>query len=297
MRAALVTGGSGLVGRALIARLSASGVRVLATARTPAAERMVRDAGAEPLHTDLANLGAWTREAAPADVVFHLGLPRLDPPLRPAGARRRARAAASDARTLAAVAGDRPVVLASTGLLYGDRDVPAVDGDPAPGGPAVARAAAAAERELAGPELRAVRLPWVYGPGGLMRDLIVGLRTRRHRVVGAGDNFWALLGVEDAVGALIAAAGAPAGVYTAAEPDAPSQLEVVLAICAVPGHPRPDHVPPRLAALSMGGAMSEALATSLYIGTGRLGELGWAPSGDWRQGIVSLAEGPLPVQP
>ena len=297
MRAALVTGGSGLVGRALIARLRESGVRVVATARSPAAERAVVEAGTEPLHTDLANIGAWEREAAGAEVFFQLGLPRLDPPLRPSGARRRGRVAASDAASLAAVAAGRPVILASTGLLYGDRsDGPAVDDDPvARRPPDVARAAAGAERALAGPGLRVVRLPWVYGQAGLFRDLIVGLRIRRYRVVGVGENRWALLGAADAADALIAAASAPPGVYTVAEEPAPTQLEVVHALCAVPGHPRPDRVPTRFAAMSMGGAMAEALATSLWTESGRLAEHGWSPAGDWRRDVVTLARNPLPL--
>jgi nucleoside-diphosphate-sugar epimerase len=295
MRVALVTGGSGLVGRALIVRLRDSGVRVLATARSLDAERAVAEAGAEPLHTDLARIGEWAGEAADADVVFHLGLPRLTTPLRPAGARRRARAAGSDAATLAGVAGDRPVVMASSGLLYGDRAEPAADDDPAPGGPVLARIHAAAELGLAGSELRAVRLPWVYGPGGLMRDLIVGLRVRRRRVVGRGDNRWALIGADDAAAALVAAAGAPPGVYTAAEPVVPTQLEVIHALCTLPDLRRPDHAPLPLAALGMGGAMVGALATSLSIRTGRLAGLGWAPAGDWRRDLLSLAERPLPL--
>jgi len=67
------------------------------------------------------------------------------------------------------------------------------------------------------------------------------------------------------------------------------------ALCAVPGHPRPDRVPPRFAALSMGGAMAEALGTSLDISTGRLADGGWAPSGDWRRDLVTLARNPLPL--
>ncbi len=254
MRAALVTGGSGLVGRALIARLAGSGVRVLATARSLPAERAVAEAGARPLHTDLANIGAWEREAAEADAIFHAGLPRLDPPLRPSGARRRARDAAAGAAGLAAIAGGRPVVVASSGLLYGDRPrEPAVDDDPAPARPpAVAGAAAAAERALAGDDVRAVRLPWVYGESGLLRDLIVGLRIRRYRIVGVGDNRWTLLGAEDAAAALVAALDAPPGAYTAAEADAPTQAEVVGALCALPDLRRPDRVAPRLAALSIG---------------------------------------------
>jgi nucleoside-diphosphate-sugar epimerase len=283
------------VGRALIARLRDGGARVLATARSLPAERVVRDAGAEPLFTDLANLGEWEREAAEAEMIFHVGLPRLDPPLRRAGARRRATSARAGAEALAGLAGGRPVVMASTGLVYGDRVVPAVDADPAMGGIQLARAALAAEGALAGAALRAVRLPWVYGPGGLMRDLIVGLRTRRYRIVGSGGNRWALLSAEDAAEALLAAAALPPGAYSAAEPDPPTQEEVVRAICAVPGHRLPDRVPAAFASLAMGGAMSEALAASLWIRTGRLAERGWAPRGDWRAGLVRLAEEPLPL--
>jgi nucleoside-diphosphate-sugar epimerase len=256
----------------------------------------VTEAGAEVLHVGVEGLPAWERETAGADVIFHLGLPRLDPPVRRRGARRRAAAARAGAEALARIAGGRPVVTASSGLVYGDRSEPAVDDDPAPGGPALAAASLAAEAALAGTALRAVRLPWVYGPGGLLRDLIVGLRMRRYRVVGDGGNRWSLLSAEDAAAALVAAASAPPGAYTAAEDDIPTQLEVIHAICSVPGHPRPDHAPPGLAALAMGGAMSQALAASLAIRTGRLAAEGWAPRRAWRTDLVALAEGLLPSE-
>jgi nucleoside-diphosphate-sugar epimerase len=123
----------------------------------------------------------------------------------------------------------------------------------------------------------------------------VGLRIRRYRIVGIGENRWALLGAEDAAGALVAAAAAPPGVYTAAEGQAPTQLEVIDALCALPDIRRPDRVAPRFAALSMGGAMAEALGTSLDIRTGRLAEHGWAPRSDWRHDLLSLARSPLPL--
>lgn len=283
------------MGRALVARLRASGVRVLATARTTAARQVIVDAGAEPLYTDLANLGEWDRETADAEVVFHLGLPRLDPPVRRLTARRRARPAAAGARAVADLAGERPVVMLSSALAYGDRATPAADDDAATRTPALAAPALAAEEALAAGGPRIVRVPWVYGPGGLARDLIVGLRTRRFRIVGRGDNAWSLLSADDAAGALLAALDAPPGLYSAAEQDIPTQSEVVEAVCGVPGHPRPDHLPPGLAAMLLGGAMSEALGLSLMVRTGRLADHGWAPAGRWREGLVSLAEGSLPL--
>ena len=294
MRVALVTGATGLVGRALVACLRESGVRVLATARTYDAEREIVAAGAEPLHTDAAGLGEWIREAVDADVLFHLGLPRLAPPLRRSAARRRAAPAAAGAAGVAALAGGRPVVMLSTGLVFGDRTAAAVDDDPVLGVPAVAAAAFAAESALAQADLRVVRVPWVHGPGGLARDLVVGLRIGRFRIVGTGQNAWAMLGAEDAAAALVAAAGAPPGVYTAAEDDVPTQEDVINLVCTVPGHRRPDRLPLWLASLTMGGAMSEALSTSLRVRTGGLADHGWSPRQDWREELVRLAESPLP---
>ncbi len=295
MRTILVTGATGLVGRALVARLRAEDVRVLATARTLDAERTVRRLGAEPLHTDLANLGSWRREAEDAEAIVHVGLPRLRPPLRRAGARRRASEAAAGARALHELADGRPVAMLSSGLRYGSRDdAPAVDDDPAAGGIAIARAAAAAEEALAGPALRVVRAPWIHGEGGLMRDLVIALRARRFRIVGPGTNSWGLLSAEDAAEALLTALGSPPGVYSAAEPEIPTQLEVVGAICTVPGHRRPDRAPAGISALALGGAMSEALSASMALRTGRLADHGWAPRRSWREDVERLARSPLP---
>ncbi len=295
VRVALVTGATGLAGQALVARLRAEGVRVLATARTLEAERLVVEAGAEALHTDIANLSAWERETADAEAVFHLGVPRLDPPLRARAARRRAGPAGRAAAALAALAGGRPLVMLSSGLVFGDRTAPAVDDAPLGAVPAAAAAALAAERSLAGCDLRVVRAPWIIGPGGLARDLIVGLRIGRYRIVGSGDNRWSLLGADDAAAALCAALDAPPGVYTAAESDVPTQEDVVNLVCTVPGHRHPDRLPPRFAALSMGAAVSEALSTSLWLATGRLADHGWSPRQDWRAEMLRLAEGSLPL--
>jgi nucleoside-diphosphate-sugar epimerase len=136
-------------------------------------------------------------------------------------------------------------------------------------------------------------VPWVHGTGGIALDLVAGLRMRRHRIVGGGDNAWSMIGDGDAAAALVAALGAPPGVYSAAEPEIPTQLDVVRAVCSVPGHRMPDRVPPRLAALSMGGAMSEALGMNLAVRTGRLADHAWAPHQHWRDTVTRLAETPL----
>ena len=271
------------MGRALVARLAADGHRVTALARTRAAAGLVEEAGGEPLHGELADAGPWAAAAVGAERVFHLAQPRLQPPIRGMQVRGLARAAAEGAAAIRAVVGSRPVVMASSALGWGD----AATGR----GLALARPALAAERALAGPELRVVRLPWVYGDGGPIRAFALALRAGRFRIVGPGDNRWALVAADDAARALLAAADAPAGTYAAAEPHPPTQLEVVAALCAGASARRPDHLPPRLADLTFGGPMSRALAASLAPGPGWRPVPGWAPRRDWRRDLVSLILG------
>ena len=198
--------------------------------------------------------------------------------MRRRAARRRAAPAARGAEALLTLADGRPIVMLSTALVYGDRDSAAVNDDAADSVPALAAAARCGRGRARGlARARIVRVPWVYGPGGLARDLIVGLRTRSFRIVGPGRNRWALLHADDAADALLAVRDLPAGVYSAAEADVPTQSEVVRAVCAVPGHPVPTTCRPALAAVSMGGAMSQALGMSLAIRTGRLADAGWSP--------------------
>lgn len=294
MKSAFVIGGTGLVGRALVDSLLADGVRVIGLARAPAAILELKEAGVETLPTDLVGAWTWADEIAEAEVVFHAGLPRQRPPLRHIGARRRAREAASAATALADLLADRPLVMASSALVYGDRrDGPADESaavDPLPAG----LAAAAAERGLQGPATRVVRLPWVYGPGGWFRDLVVGLRTRRFRIVGNGLNRWGLLGVDDAVAALRAAVAAEPGVYNAIEA-APTQDEVVNSVCRAPGFHRPDRAPRPISGIPLGGALARSLEASVWTTDDPLRRTGWAPTTEWEAALQELTEISLPA--
>jgi nucleoside-diphosphate-sugar epimerase len=70
-KVAFVTGGSGFVGEALIRELRAAGWAVRALARSDAAERAVRAAGAEPVKGDLGDVAAMTTGMAGCRAVFH----------------------------------------------------------------------------------------------------------------------------------------------------------------------------------------------------------------------------------
>lgn len=71
MKRAFVTGGSGFVGKRLIAALVARGVEVRALARSDAAAQAVRGCGAEPVRGDLGDREAMQAGMAGCDTVFH----------------------------------------------------------------------------------------------------------------------------------------------------------------------------------------------------------------------------------
>jgi len=71
MQQAYVTGGSGFLGKRLIATLVGRGVRVIAMARSDAAAAAVSAAGATPSRGDLGDRAAMTAAMAGCDTVFH----------------------------------------------------------------------------------------------------------------------------------------------------------------------------------------------------------------------------------
>ncbi|HVK87739.1 MAG TPA: NAD-dependent epimerase/dehydratase family protein, partial [Kofleriaceae bacterium] len=71
MQQVFITGGSGFLGKRLIAALVARGVRVRALARSEAAASAVRAAGADPVRGDLDDVAAMTEGMRGCDVVFH----------------------------------------------------------------------------------------------------------------------------------------------------------------------------------------------------------------------------------
>lgn len=266
------------MGAPLVDLLLELGVGVTALVRADAPARALRERGVEVIRGDLASPGSWRGAAAHADVVFHAGQPRMVPPLRGRHVRRLARQSRQAAEALAHAAGPGAVVvMASCGI--GDADGPMRISEPAH----------EAEDGLSGAGPRVVRLPWAYGPAGFIRDLARGLQMRRVRIVGPGHNRIALVGARDAAAALVAAAAAPPGRYGVAEADAPTQVELIHHLCAGRGATRPDHLPPRMASLSMGGVVVEALMADQQVPGSP--PPGFVPTQEWRRDLLDALIG------
>jgi len=193
---------------------------------------------------------------------------------------------------VARIADGRPVVTASSGLVYGGDAEPHDEAD-AVRPLAFALADVAAERAFDPEATRVLRTGWVYGDGGVFAMLVLALAARRHRIVGPGDNLWSLVSAEDAANALVRLASLPAGVYHASESDErpPTQDDVVDALCKG-GLRRPDRAPRWLATATIGGPMAEALGASLWLTAERLRAAGWVAASDWRAALANLARAP-----
>lgn len=266
------------MGAPLVDLLLERGVGVTALVRADAAARALRERGATVIRGDLASPGPWRDAAADADVVFHAGQPRMVPPLRGRHVRRLARQSRQAADALAYCVGpDAVVVMASCGI--GDADGPLRISGPAQ----------AAEAGLSETALRVVRVPWAYGPAGFIRDIARGLQMRRVRIVGPGHNRIALVGARDAAAALVAAASAPPGRYGVSEADAPTQVELIHHLCEGRGATRPDHLPPGMASLSMGGVVVEALMADQHVPGAP--PPGFVPAQAWRRDLLDALIG------
>jgi len=232
----------------------AAGTPVTALARTDTGARRLHEMGAKVVIGDIGESVRWERAAREAAVIFHLGLPRLTPPLRGRHIRKLEREAAAGAEIVRDIADGRDVVMSTCALRSSSGSLD------------IARPGLAAEAVMAGaPGARIVRLPWAYGPSGFVCDVSRGLQMRRFRIVGAGDNRLVLVGARDAAAALIAAAAAPAETYAVAEASTPTQVELVHHMCTSRGVPRPDHLPPRMATLTMGGVVVQALTADQQV--------------------------------
>jgi nucleoside-diphosphate-sugar epimerase len=211
-----VTGGSGFVGRRLIAALRARGDEVRALARSEAAIAAVVAAGATPVHGDLDAVATLQQGMQGCDRVFHAAAHTAE--WAPAAAYERVtvqgtRNALAAART-AGVA--RFIHVGSEAALVDGAPLQRVDEtrplprNPLPGYPASKAASEALVRAANGATLETIvvrpRLIWGAGDSTLLPQLVQAVRAGQFRWIGGGRHLTSTCHVDNAVEGLLRAA-------------------------------------------------------------------------------------------
>jgi nucleoside-diphosphate-sugar epimerase len=232
-----VTGGTGLIGSAVVAELLDHGHSVLALARSEASAQAAEKAGAEPIRGGLADLDVLRTGAAQADGVIHLAFSNDFSSAQAVADAVAEETAAQQTLGEALIGSGRPFVTVSGTPWTPGR--PSTESDPAPtDGPVGGRGrAVTAVLGLAAQGVRssAVRLPRTVhnnGTGGFAGLLTtIARRTGVSGYPGDGTQRWpAVHALDAAVLFRIALERAPAGTAWHAVDDEGDQVRDIAAV-------------------------------------------------------------------
>ncbi|MEV7344647.1 SDR family oxidoreductase [Streptomyces sp. NPDC093544] len=232
-----VTGGTGLIGSAVVAELLGNGHTVLALARSDASAQVAEAAGAEPLRGGLTDLDVLRAGAAQADGVIHLAFANdfSSPDAL-------AKAVAEESAALATlgeelVGSDRPLVAVSgtpyaPGRASTEADPAATEGPVGGRGLAVTAVLGLASRGVRSTAVRLPRTVHNEGTGGFA-GLLTGIarRTGVSGYPGDGAQRWpAVHALDAAVLFRIALEQAPAGTSWHAVADEGDKVSDIAAV-------------------------------------------------------------------
>jgi len=192
-----VTGGTGYIGRALIAELAEAGHEVVALHRSGGKASMLESLGATPLEGDLLQPGTWRAAASAADAAIHTAFDYGDP--------ERGDRVALDALLEATAEGGARLVYTSGCWVVGDTGGEVVGDDAPLDHPAelvrwrVPHERRVVESSREDRPTAIVRPGIVYGrEGGLIARMFATARkTGAAEYVGGGLNHWSLIHVGD----------------------------------------------------------------------------------------------------
>jgi nucleoside-diphosphate-sugar epimerase len=296
----LVTGATGFVGRAVIRALERHGHKVLAMVRDPARGRALESAGHTVAVGDMWQPETYEPLVTRVNAVIHAAQEKAEGRWSRRKIVNMHRSDALMTRTLAgACLKQDKLLIYSSGALthagYGDDWV----NETMPPRPCMlARGHAVLSRELEDEHkkhgLRVIILSpaYVYGVGGLL-EMTVGLMLRnRYRIIGAGENFWGLVHIDD-VGeayALALEGGRPGENYFLADDRPVRRREFIDQVANGLGLPPVGCVPGWLAGLVFGFPMVEAVTASTRVRNDKAKrELGWLPQYSlWTNGLPAV---------
>ncbi|MET7485077.1 SDR family oxidoreductase [Streptomyces sp. NPDC005538] len=199
-----VTGGTGLVGSAVVAELIGNGHTVLALTRSDASERAAEVAGAEPLRGSLADPDVLRAGAARADGVIHLAFGNDFSSPEALAANVAEETAALTALGEELVGSDRPFVIVSgtpwvTGRISTEADPLPTDGPVGGRGRTVTAVLGLASRGVRSSSVRLPRTVHNEGTGGFAGVLTgIARRTGVSGYAGDGEQRWPAVHALDA---------------------------------------------------------------------------------------------------
>jgi len=275
----LVTGGSGYLGQATVRALQRHGHQVVALARSDDAERRLTALGVTAVvRGGLTDLDVLHKTALDVDAAIHLA--QHDGP----------DAAEVDLGAATAIQdglGSRPYVHTGGVWVYGNTDG-AVDETAAQSPPAITAWRGDNERRIleracSGGHPVLVMPGVVYGHGGGLIDRFLGAPARAGAAhyIGAGENRWAVVHVEDIAELYVAALGAPAGGVYAGVDDSqsPTMRQIAEAVSIAAGQPDTASSITLQQARHEFGPVADAFALDQRVTTARARrDLGWAPA-------------------
>ncbi|MFO7652710.1 MAG: TIGR01777 family oxidoreductase [Candidatus Krumholzibacteriia bacterium] len=273
-----ITGGTGLIGRAVTSRLLARGDEVEVLTRHPARARKRLPAGVTMIEGDPNLRGSWQEELAVCDAVVNLAGESIASGRwteKKKRALRQSRLATTGHVVEAVGRSDtcRVLVSASAVGYYGDRGAEALTESHEPGRGFLARltheweqAAAAAEDQ----DRRVVRVRMgvvLAREGGALPRMLPAYRLGLGGRLGSGQQYFPWIHIDDAAGICLFALDRDdlRGPVNAVAPDPPTQAAFARALCARLGRPCIMRVPGFLLQLAVGELASGLLASERAV--------------------------------
>jgi 2-alkyl-3-oxoalkanoate reductase len=286
-RRVLITGATGFVGSAVAKALIAEGSKVTALVRSRArAAELVP--GACVAVGDMLEPQSYSHLVDEADTVVHTAQVRAGGRVSAATVRKMKHANHVMTTTLAEACKPAGTRFVYTGgcFVYGDHGSSWIN-ESTPLAPSPLGEGDAAEmtrlRALHHQGLDVVSLSpgFVYGPGGNFKTGFYNQgRKGQLRCIGAGDNYWSCIHVDDLAAAYVAAIAhaEPGDEYNIVDDSPLSLSSFVDQVAATMGGKRRGDLPRWVAALALGGPAIASLTTSYRVDNSKAQDrLGWEP--------------------
>ena len=281
-----IAGATGVVGRRVLPLLVARGHRVTAAVRSPHRVPLVESLGARALVADLFDPEAARGAVSGHEVAINLAthIPAMSRMMLPGAWRENDRVRRELSRNLAdavIATGAARFVQESFALVYPDGGDRWIDERTSLAPQRYNRSIVDAERSAervtrAGRAGVVLRFAGFYGPDDMLRTSIAMVRRGWSPLPGRPEAYVSSISQDDAASAVVAALGAPAGVYNVVDDLPLPRRHFVRSLAAAVGAPPPRFAPAWTAWLL--GGPGRLIARSLRLSNHRLrGATGWAP--------------------